>query len=476
MNDLSLFPHSHITDRGRNISGVDLTCVWANDAHEAVLAAEKAEADLSYSSDCKSEKLRKLVGAYYTPADVAGHFWMIFFERRKVVTPRDAQRFLDNCLFIEPSVGAGALFFSLLEGFVLRGLSPAHLSSIKADLIDINDQALEFVRFQIERLEYIWGVKFSGIRLLNGNFLHYDLRKHAGTPVFFGNPPFAANERGSSKWKNIYADFLEFSLNLPQDSSHLHYILPLSITFSRDYRDLRKKLKESHCEISISSYDNVPDTLFKSGKPKHSNTNKANSQRCSILTAIPSDASRIFSSRLHRWSKADRANLLSSTPTFRDVSQYEFDDQIPRPSGSLITDYLQSSSEAKRLASLIDGSERYRLFVASVARNYISFRDAADNSCNVLGFENEEDFLTALGIISSRLFFEYWLSVGDGFHVTKLNIWSFPIGNTVEEKVREHHYEIRRYWKNRTRFEKNKLNSGKQIRSFDFSEVAPKLL
>lgn len=448
---------------------------WALDAQTAVSAAEAAEADLSYSSECKSESKRKLAGAYYTPADVADHFWQIFFDRRNIIGSSTAQTLLEGAHFVEPSAGAGALFFSLIKQLINQGLSPKTVRLINADLVDINQQALEFIAYQIVNLEQIWNIKFERVRLIQGDFRSYELPATDRSAVFFGNPPFVANQKGSSKWKNLYADFIERSLELSRNSAHLHYIVPLSIAFSRDYSALRSCLRALNSEISITSYDNIPDTLFKSGKPKHTNTNKANSQRTSILSVVPTKTPRVYASALQRWSKAERTDLLSSIPTFYDVTDYHLDDQIPRPANGMIADYLRASFGEKRLGTLLGGSSRYRLVIASVARNYIGFRDEFDGHGNILRFGNEGDFLTVLGVLSSRLFFDYWLTVGDGFHVTKSTILNFPLGKRVESEVRRLHPEIRKMWRNRNHFEKTKLNNGKCTRSFDFSAVAPDL-
>ncbi|WP_123642933.1 Eco57I restriction-modification methylase domain-containing protein [Histidinibacterium lentulum] len=475
MNDLSPSrPIRHDVHETTTCS-VGSTSVWALDAQVAVSAAETAEAELSYSSECKSESKRKLAGAYYTPADVADHFWQIFFDRRNITSSLSAQNLIEGAHFVEPSAGAGALFFSLIKGLINQGLSPQIVRLINADLVDINQQALEFIRDKIETLEQRWDIKFDRVRLIHGDFRSYEFPATDRPGVFFGNPPFVANQKGSSKWKNLYADFIERSLELSRKPAHLHFIVPLSIAFSRDYSALRSRMQRLKSEISISNYDNIPDTLFKSGKPKHTNTNKANSQRCSILSVAPARTPRVYASALQRWSKGERTSLLCSIPTFYDVTDYRLDDQIPRPANQLIADYLRASIEEKRLGSLICSASRYRLAIGSVARNYIGFRDELDGSSNVLGFGSEKDFLTALGVLSSRLFFDYWLTVGDGFHLTKSTILNFPLAQYVEEELQRLQPEVRKMWRNRNNFEKAKLNNGRQTRSFDFSAVAPSL-
>jgi hypothetical protein len=227
-------------------------------------------------------------------------------------------------------------------------------------------------------------------------------------------------------------------------------------------------------ELSTASFDNIPDTLFKSGKPKHTNSNRANSQRCTILTAVPADEVRVSATKLHRWSRGERARILSSVPEFFDVTDYAFDDQFPRPASAFAAHYLSDSSISRRFSSLLSNASGPRLLVASVARNYIGFRDEVDSSCHCLHFANKEDFLTGLGILSSDLFFQYWLTVGDGFHLTKTNILNFPISESVEKQIRGQVHEIDAFWKKRHRFEKVKFNSGKKTRSYDFSSVSPR--
>lgn len=454
----------------------DLTYVWFDDVSRAALAAEKAEASLSYSTVCKSESGRKLTGAYYTPVDVADHFWSIFFTNRKIHSHRDIQSLIDKSVFIEPSVGAGSLFFSLLKKLITMGIYPRELCKIRADLIDINYKSLQFIGRQIRKLEKLWEVSFDEVRFVNKDFRSYEFSRNGREPIFFGNPPFVSNNGNGSKWKNLFADFVELSLGQETHRGSIHYILPLSISFSRDYKDLRRILKESQFDIFVASYDNIPDTLFKSGKRKSQNTNKANSQRCVILNAIPSKKPKIFSSKLHRWSKLERKSILSECPKYQDITKYNLDDQFVRPASKRIVRYLCNDAQSMNISNYISCNESYSLHVSSVARNYVGFKEHKDSSSNVIGFTTEEDFLIALGLLSSDLFFEYWLTVGDGFHITKSNILNFPISKTITNLVRSEFCSIRLFWKNRYNFEKIKLNSGIETRSFDFSSVAPTLL
>jgi hypothetical protein len=71
---------------------------------------------------------------------------------------------------------------------------------------------------------------------------------------------------------------------------------------------------------------------------------------------------------------------------------------------------------------------------------------------------------------------EYWRSVGDGFHLTKRNILDFPVSKNIDNYVEQSLQKARRVWYSRRKHEKSKLNSGKILRSYDFTGALPSLI
>ncbi|WP_405402760.1 hypothetical protein [Paracoccus sp. Ld10] len=449
---------------------------WTAQIDAVQQCAEEAERQLSYVSLCKSEHERKKLGSYYTPTDVADFFWRELFVQKEIFTNRDALSFLRKHHFVEPAAGAGALIFALMKRFVALGLTPDQLAELELSIVDINANALSFVEEQIESLAKNWNVVFDRVHLVRNNFLELRLDNGTKPYFFFGNPPFVGNKKELSPWKNLYADFLEKALQHIEGVGGVHFILPLSIAFSRDYNALRTAILKVGGTVCLSNFDNIPDTLFKSGKPSHTNTNKANSQRCTILTILPEGPRRVLATRLLRWSKKDRATLLGRSPEYFDVSGYAFDKQIPRPDSQAILDYLNLAADSPRLGTILAKSGRHELFVAGVARNYISLREGPANGVHALGFKSEEDFLLGLGILSSDLFLSYWLSLGDGFHLTKGNIFNFPLHHTLVRECEYNASALRKAWQARQRFQKGKLNSGQMTRSFDLTNAVPSLI
>ena len=438
--------------------------------------SEEAEEQLSYISACKSEHERKKLGSYYTPTDVADFFWRELFNQNEVFGYEDALTFAHKYHFVEPAAGAGALIFALLKKFVNCGLCPNQLSKIDLSIIDVNTSALAFVEKQFKALEKSWGVRFDEVKFVCRDFLETPLSNSQKPRFFFGNPPFVSNDKGQSSWKNIYADFLEKALDNIGAIGGVHFVVPLSIAFSRDYVALRKMILQTNGTVCLSNFDNIPDTLFKSGKPSHTNTNKANSQRCTILTILPEKPTRILATGLLRWSKKERTKILGRSPQYFDISTYSFDSQFPRPESETPLRYLDLATGSPTLGDLISKEGKYTLFVGGVARNYISLRDGPANGVHTFGFETEDDFLLALGVLSSDLFLSYWLSLGDGFHLTKGNIFNFPIHTTLVAECTRNIKTLRKTWKGRQRFQKGKLNSGQMTKSFDLRSAVPSLV
>jgi len=434
--------------------------------------AEKDERDLAYYTSCRTELARKHSGSYYTPVDVAKFFWNQFFDASGISDNKSASEFLRAHRFIEPACGSGVLVYALFDKLLKLGVSLEVMRDLDLHLIDLNKFALEYSKRQFSLINTALGDKYFSPSLEQADFLRYDGLGSGKPTVVFGNPPFVSNSKGAT-WKNTFADFLDRCLEEAAPLAAIHFIVPLSLAFSRDYSALRHKMRAKKLKVYASHFDNIPDTLFKSGKPQSENTNKANSQRCTIISAFAAKEHRLFSSKMHRWCAADRGALLSSRAHFDDVTDYSLGDQFIRPSSTEMAKYLQSTNFKYSLGDLVQSRGRHYLFIGSVARNYISVRGEAGSGIQAFAFEDRQTFYKFLGLITSDVFMEYWRSVGDGFHVTRANILDFPVSATLDELAEASVPKIKSMWARRKRFEKTKQNSGALVRSYDFSGAVP---
>ena len=443
---------------------------WADVLDDVLASLEDAEMRLSSEGPG-----RKSSGSYYTPADVADHFWRLFWRHHDVTDKVSAVEFIGRTTFVEPSVGAGIFLFSLLKSLSGFSIGPREVCLIRLKAVDLNQAALDFVAGQIGALEKQFNIQFTSVELERADFLEWAKTQDFEGAAFVGNPPFVTNERGS-QWKNLYADFVASMLENGAGSG-IGLILPVSLCFSRDYVELRRRLRDSALPLSASSYDNMPDYLFKAGKPESGNTNKANSQRCTILNLGGPRTGVVESSALLRWSSNDRSRFLSTTPDFHDCSGFDIERQIPRPCDTSLSQYLHDAEGHRTVRELMSRIGKGTFAVGGVARNFIGIRDydAPTTGVTAVRTNDRDSAFILLQVLSSNMFYKYWRSFGDGFHVTTDLIDRFPISRRMMQVCEQNIGTASGVWKRRSDFVKVKLNSGKTVRSYDFSDAFPAL-
>ena len=156
------------------------------------------------------------------------------------------------------------------------------------------DQAA-YRRWCESHLPFHWLVEFHGI-MHNGGF-----------DVIVGNPPYVSIKKipyqvvrpMEDKFPDIYGHVLSKSLALTIHNGRCGMIIPLSITFSRDFETLRENLSNWGAGW-YSSYDNIPAALF-----------AGVSQRCTIWIGHDSN-SGIIVAPMYRWRASYRSYLLQN--------------------------------------------------------------------------------------------------------------------------------------------------------------------
>lgn len=434
---------------------------------DIICYCEINELSITSSSDCYYE--RKITGAYYTPYDVSNFFWNEFFLIKKLNTHQKIYDFIRQTIFVEPAVGAGIFLFSLVKKIIYSNCNPDILKELSIISYDINNRAISFVKKQKRVFEKKSSIYLGGWKFKNKDFLLDKCKYCKGRNILFvGNPPFVINKKGS-KWKSSFADFWEKSY--AENNADIAFILPLSFTFSRDYQELRDRIINNKSSVYIVNFDNIPDCLFKTKKINSPNSNSANSQRCSVIFCFKDNLGQVFSSKLTRWHAAQRSEILNTQPSYYNISEHSYYyKQFIRPASDRIYRYLKDSASI-HLEDLISSSGRFSLNLGSLARNYISFRDRDDAGNHTLKFSKKNDFLIVFKIISSDVFFEYWRTMGDGFHLTKSNIFSFPVSGELFAWANTDIEFSSGVWNKRKNYMKTKKNAGKNNISFDFSGV-----
>jgi hypothetical protein len=112
--------------------------------------------------------------------------------------------------------------------------------------------------------------------------------------------------------------------------------------------------------------------------------------------------------------------------------------------------------------------------VASVARNFIGIREFTANESTSISIKTDSsnNQYILLQIFTSPIFYEFWRTLGDGFHVTTELLEKFPISPSLYHQCVKNVDIAKLMWMNRKKYLKTKLNKGKLINTYDFSDFS----
>ena len=315
-----------------------------------------------------------------------------------------------------------------------------------------------------------WFVEFYGI-MHNGGF-----------DVIIGNPPYVSTKKipykilgpSDNKIPDIYGHILLKSLALTKRGGRSGMIVPLSITFSRDFGNVREKL----CKWGggwFASFDNIPAALF-----------AGVSQRCTIWIGshVPSET---FVAPMYRWRAVARKHLLTN------LSHVHMTDRLDVGASGL-PKLASGFQEAALSAILASSPQKFRVVVDTVksthtlgfsqtARNFVSvFLEDPPNLDTVslteiaspvnghLRLTDSSDRYAALAATAGELFFWYWIVRGDGFHVTSSLVSDYL---ATLEQLSPDHYELLTRLGHLLHIERNmwlvfKKNAGRYVGNYNY--------
>lgn len=279
----------------------------------------------------------------------------------------------------------------------------------------------KFTSWRESHQPFHWFVEFYGI-------LH-----EGGFDAIIGNPPYVARKKIPYEiqdahdyvFPDLYAYTVVRSGDLGRKNAWLGLIVPLSITFGRDYVQLRDHLKLLGTSW-YSSFDKRPASVFPGVQ-----------QRCTIWVGNKSYSNAAsYTTQLNRWRTIQR-DILCPTLEYVAPDHTPIDQKrIPKLSPSLapLWKLLSSSSESSSQTA-IQGKSEFQLGFSKSGYNYLSvyvtpppalkIKDETPVVSTEIGWvttANQDSLYIALAALSGELAFLTWLVYGDGFHVTSGNI------------------------------------------------------
>jgi methylase of polypeptide subunit release factors len=378
---------------------------------------------------------------------------------------------------LDPTCGTGAFLLAalrILEPLYELCVARLQLSSLNdrrslsASIIannlygvDIMEEAVEVCRMRLllkvlahcDRFEDCGIVPDVSCTIRVGNALagsihEKNIVEQGGFDVILGNPPYieySKVRRDYAEYRyescgNLYAAFLERSLvHCHAGRSYIGLIVPLSICSGERFRQLRAILVENTSSLWLSNFEIFPSRLFDGAF-----------QRLSILIAKSGMAARgvphsIYVTRIHRWYAAERLHLLPLI-AYTPMQLAPRSGVFPKLASSLHEAILHKILEMARdscIAAALSQRKTEHFVYYQEATNYWTKATCyvpfyrkngvvmVPSHGRFLFFHDEITARTVMALMNSSLFYLWFATCSDGFHLSHVLVKEFPVAQEL---------------------------------------------
>ncbi len=398
----------------------------------------------------EKESIRKTKGVYYTPSDVVDFitkncFFLAYNESELIDMSKDhykifpCENVCKEKIVFDPTCGAGEFLLSALR--IKYDIWERNNEDISRDDIenivstirgnDINEESIVITKLRI----YLMSIHRYGIEKCEGlgNVMNkcFSTRDYITEPpsqgndydIVIGNPPYVEDRKSGldllERYGNIYANVLINAANNLKDGGVFGFIIPLSYVSTPRMQKLRDRLIQLVPEQYIMNFSDRPDCLFVSVH-----------QKLSILISKKTNKSpRIYTGNYLYWYKEERENLFSTIKTIEN--KYIEDAYIPKLGNEndiAIYKKVVSKQRESSLADFSDDGDEF-VYVNMRATFWIkAFRKQHKGSeYKIFSFntKGKADFYFCL--MNSSLFWWFWVTVSDCWHITKKELLAFRV-------------------------------------------------
>ncbi len=260
----------------------------------------------------------------------------------------------------------------------------------------------------------------------------YGVMREGGFDVVIGNPPYVATKKITNysvlgyetvACRDIYAWCLERVIDIANNKARTSMIVPLSLSFSKDFAELRDLLYQSYHRNWFSHFGRIPSALF-AADVRVRNT---------IHIGSMHGTKKVQStSRLHRWFGEARAHLFD-TLSFSEFNPRSWNGLIPKLNTQELIDAFEKLMypSVKRMdAHIRKHNSSHVLHFKMTAYNWLSCtyeeapcfdgsgRRIPQTMYEEIFFDSQENRDLAFLAFNGKLVFAFWVAIGDDFHVT----------------------------------------------------------
>lgn len=336
------------------------------------------------------------------------------------------------------------------------------------------DKEKDFDKWRSSHEPFHWFVEFHGIM------------RRCGFDVSVGNPPYVnvsnvrkvynVRDYTTGTCPDIYSWCLERVSSILQPNGRSGMIVPLSLSFSGDFCQLRQLLFERYGGSWFSSFGRIPSALFNHDVRVRNTIHlgaKSPKQECN------------YSTELLRWFDEARPQLFELL-TFAKFNPKLWGNRIPKLNsnrlGAAFEGLFAQSTVCVRDQTVRQGSERV-LYFKKTAYNWLAFskmpppcedangRQIPQSQLDSLVIANKQKLEALHLLLNGKLMFVFWCVLGDDFHVTKGIIQEFPLSPEFVSKIKTSDIKLlsRQLDKAMTDALQYKRNAGMNVGNFNLA-------
>ncbi|HLG62168.1 MAG TPA: DNA methyltransferase [Ktedonosporobacter sp.] len=290
-----------------------------------------------------------------------------------------------------------------------------------------------FAQWRASHLPFHWFIEFYGIM------------ERGGFDVIIGNPPYVEYSKVRQEYKvhgyetescgNLYAAVIERSLALSQpEKGYLGLIVPLSICGGERFEQLRATIRQHTGNIWLANFEIFPSRLFDGAF-----------QRLSIMVAQHgrTSACRAHVTKIQRWYAAERLHLIDLI-TYTTITATLRPSVFPKLASPLQENIVRKMLEragGAKLAKVLSSRRTEHFVYYQEATNYwmkavcrVPFYQKngvvmEPQHGRFLYFNDEHTARTVMAVMNSSLFYVWFATYSDGFHLSHALVKDFPIDN-----------------------------------------------
>lgn len=398
----------------------------------------------------EKQSIRKSKGVYYTPNDVVRFILTNSIKASfgKLTVSNISDMSLDNIPYrsfccnktvFDPTCGAGEYLLTALEmkinllknrtnitkNLVRKAVSTIYGNDVNVESIIITELRLLLLIIETCGIAYCTGLG----SIMNRRFTSFDfIADEAGVEdkyhIVVGNPPYVEDFKSglelSDRYGNIYANILLNAAKKLEKNGAIGFIIPLSYVSTPRMKKLRDELGVLVSEQYILSFADRPDCLFDSVHQK----------LCILIGKDKKSEKTVYTGNYQYWYKQERATLFTDIQMVKN--KHKNADFIPKLGTEQDIVIYKKITDKRKMQSVYDISRNGTESVYLNRREAFwmkAYREQVDDpEYKVFSFKSpiEADYCYCL--INSSLFWWYWISVSDCWHVSKdLNGFMMPM-------------------------------------------------